>query len=442
MAEKDTPTTHTEPMTTEMMAAVDANSSSDEKPAKKSVPRKKAAVKKRAAPKKKSSTKKKAAPKKKAAVKKKAAPKKKVAPKKKSAVKKKSAPKKSSATNTSATAAVAVAATATKQSSDPVDNKPEPQPAAKVAKKVEAPTPGAATLTETAVEEASKAAATAGLNSEEKQRQQQIRQKLVDLGVADAAEIGAVAHEEPQASSRPFWIKAMIALLVIVGLYIYSKGSNDISTTQITSQPVVTPLESHSHGEALPEKRPISEIEGAEASPSEPAPPEALATQSVNVTEEDTKVTAAQDSDTQPEKLTMQAVGDADSEESLSESVLPESRATEADVTATQGSHAQTANLTTQTAENSDSDENVAAVAPASEAAETTEQIQHQYIPGYIYPNPWNPNYYPPFNAMNQVAPINPYNYPPINMAPGMVPPPYYNYPPAPYQSPQFAPIE
>lgn len=411
MAEKETPTakpvtaTHTEPMTTEMIAAVDANSGGDQKPAekpvKKAVPKKKAAVKKKAAPKKKSVAKKKAAVKKSSVTKKKAAPKKKVAAKKKSAVKKKAAPTKSNEVKTTTTAA---ATTAAKQTQNPVENKPEAQPAEKVAEKVDTPTATAApaepaTPSEagTAAEAAPKETVKPAPSIEEREHQQQIRQKLVDLGVADADEIGAVASEEPQESSGPFWIKAMVALLVIVGLYFYSKESNNVSSVQIASQPVVAPLESHPPvaDEPKVDEAAPSEGEVSDEPLSESTPPETLATPGISVAKEDATITASQLPDTQPESEPTQ--------------------------TATQ-----------QTAENGDNDEKVA-TAPASEPAVTTEQMQGQYIPGYVYPNPWNPNYYPPFNAMNQVAPINPYNYPPINMVPGMVPPPYYGYPQAPY---------
>lgn len=404
MAEKDTPTTHTEPMTTEMMAAVDANNSSDEKPAKKSAPKKKTTVKKRAASKKKSSTKKKAAPKKKAAVKKssvtkkKAAPKKKLASKKKSAVKKKSAPKKVSVSKTTASAAVTAAAP--KQTSAVVDNKPEPQPTAKVTEKAETPVTPAETMVAATAE-------TTRVSNEEKQHQQQIRQKLVDLGVADADEIGAVAHEEPQKGSGSFWIKAIIALLVLVGLYFYSKSSNDLSSTQLTSPPTVSPLENHPAPLEETTTNDANEVNSDEASLSESSSVEVLTTPNVNVVEveADAAITTTQDAALQPASP-------------------PSSTETE------------------QLAENNDSDENTASTATSPEAAATPEQMQRQYIPSYTYPNPWNPNYYPPFNAMNQMAPINPYNYPPINMAPGMVPPPYYNYPIAPYQPSQFAPTE
>lgn len=81
--------------------------------------------------------------------------------------------------------------------------------------------------------------------------------------------------------------------------------------------------------------------------------------------------------------------------------------------------------------------------APSAAAVTTTEPAPMQYVPSYAYPNPWNPDYYPPFNVMNQIAPVNPYNYPPMTMAPGgMVPPPYYAYPAAPYQYPQPAAAE
>ncbi len=256
------------------------------------------------------------------------------------------------------------------------------------------------TPTETVVAATPEAVEAASVSSEEKQHQQQIRQKLVDLGVADADEIGAVAHEEPQESSGSFWIKAIIALLILVGLYFYSKSSNDLSSAQVTSQPIVAPLESHS---TPLEKTTVAEVNSDEAALSESTTPEVLTTPNVNPNvvevEADAATPAAQESDIQPSPTE-----------------------------------------TTPVAENSGSDENTTTI---PEAIATPEQMQRQYIPSYAYPNPWNPNYYPPFNTMNQMAPINPYSYPPINMAPGgMVPPPYYNYPVAPYQPPQLTPAE
>lgn len=346
MAENNTPSTepnsaHSEPMTAEMQAAVDANSSNKKSSVKKSAKKKKSAVKKKAAPKKKS------------AVKKKSAPKKKAVPKKKSSAKKKAAPKKK--TQAASTASTKTAAAIASPSSKPDSESRSPKIAAEKAPKQTTPP----------------------VSKEDLQHQQQIRQKLVDLGVADAEEIGAKAHEEPTESNGPFWIKAIIALIIIVGLYFYSKEGNNISTAPITEQPMVT-------------------------------------LDNTQVKKED-GVAAIQSTDsTAKEGISTEDHQDiVTNEESAPEAVSADE-------------------------EKGPSDE----IQTSTTAAPPTSPVQPYYGPGYMAPNPWSPDYYPPFNTMNPNAPVNPYYYPPINMMPGAVPPPYYGYPVAPYPPMQTAPIQ
>ncbi|NOR51536.1 MAG: hypothetical protein GQ470_02855 [Gammaproteobacteria bacterium] len=435
----ETPATHSEPMTAEMKAAVNSNIGGDEKPAKKSAPKKKAATKKKVAPKKKSSVKKKAAIKKKSAVKKRVAPKKKASPKKKTTAIKKNSVKKSSSTKKSTSAASVIVtpavtdvidkpteATPTKVAAENASSQKSDDSAIQTAKtkgepstKVVLPTheqekaaKGDTKDPQPEVDKSEKIA-TAPTSVEELEHQQQIRQKLVDLGVADATEIGAISHKkDDEHSDRPFWIRVTVALIIIVGLYTYAKSNRETSTTQIdlnTAVTETTSLDSSSHdeGEEAYVATPAT-ADSEESTPESDYVEAADITSSATINEEQPAVEA------RPKIEVNRDISNEVTANNREDGILP------------------------VTAENS---EPTVGDQPVTKTAETTVQEQNQIIPGYIYPNPWNPNYYPPFNMMNQVAPVNPYYYPPINMTPGFVPPPYYNYPVAPYHPPYQTPL-
>ncbi len=252
------------------------------------------------------------------------------------------------------------------------------------------------------------------VGAEKMKGKQWIRQKLVDLGVADAAEMGVVTQQKPDDSTISFWIKTATVLLVIVALYLYSGGSDDVVTPQDPTPPVRS-LEDHLQGGGEPTRSATTNPNEGGTSSSDP---ERLPTEVTAETDEPTGDTATQvvSAPTRPEQMSQT---DETTEQHLATPALSAERPSAVKPTA---------------------DDTEYRAATTAATFRPTAPVQIYYIPGYRYPCPsgsWIPNPYPPFNLMNRPLPVNPYFYPPINMAPRVAPSPYYPYPAAPYRYPQ-----